>query len=82
MISFLIGAVIGAVTMKFAEFYCLVIPVFFLLVILTSIILKISENNNNKTDNKIISDTQKQENLTLPSKFDTKLSDLIPKSTV
>jgi F0F1-type ATP synthase assembly protein I len=80
IVSFLIGAVIGAVTMKYAEFYCLVIPIFFLLVILSSIIMKIFDQP--ETDNNVVSDKQKQEMLSSPSVFDTKLSDLIPKSSV
>lgn len=86
LISFLIGAVIGSVTMKYAEFYCLVIPIFFLLIIYSSIIMKIFEepqtDNNIKTDNDIVSDQKTKDISPLPSAFDTKLKDIIPKSSV
>lgn len=77
MIVFLIGAVIGAVTMKYGQFYCLAIPIFALLVIFSSIIVKRYEHIP-QADEGILSDSESKELSPLPSTLDTKLKNLIP----
>jgi uncharacterized membrane protein YoaK (UPF0700 family) len=51
LIAFMVGAVIGAITMAAASFHCMAIPLFFLVVIAIEVIWKdISERNANPAD--------------------------------
>jgi uncharacterized membrane protein len=56
LIVFLIGAIIGAVTMKFGTFHCLAIPLFLLVAIFSDIILKIFMDKENAFDDGVVKD--------------------------
>ena len=60
LISFLVGAIIGAVTTKYGTFHCLAIPVALLILIQFEIVLQIFNENSKELDSKATSEKSEQ----------------------